>query len=248
MTSIFAADKKASELFTRYQCSLRFTDKILGGIPKNPKTIEGWIRSQAGVDSEEEIKQMMLRTLIDLGAEVTPEMSYEELTEASEKLAAVKQTNGFKINSQGLYIEDRQVKAMIKEAVAILYPWGSKDSNGKDIGKWGVTKKAARSYLAETVFVNPAQINLCKDDEPVREPDGTEMMIIHASGPRGKVNSLSYSEYVENAELSFYVDVLRDSIQTEYWPEIWVFCEQNGLGASRSQSYGKFEVTQWDKI
>jgi len=231
MTSVFAQHK--AEIFTTYRAQLTFRSKLLGGIPKDPKIIEGWLRSKAGISSEEEVRQAMLRTLVELGAEVRPDMTFEELQEASKHLAAVKQTNGFKRDTDGLYIEDRQIKAMIKESVNILYA-------GE---RWGKTKKGPRNFTAERVFVSPERIHLGKAD-----PDGVEMMIIHASGPTGPIHSLSYSEYVEQPVITFDVMVTKDEIAHENWPEIWLHAEENGLGANRSQSFGRFDVTGWEQL
>src|SRR3990167_2066891 len=186
--SIFA--ETTASLFTTYACEIKLRSKMLGGIPKSPNIIEGWLRSKAGINEDEEVRQAMLRTLVELGAEVTPEMSYQQLEEASKSLAAVKSTNGFKQNEDGLYLEDRQIKAMLKEAVNILYAGD----------RWGKTKKGPRNFTAERVFIQPAEISLGR-----REPDGVELMIVHASTPQGPRSSLSYHEYVEGAVLEFSV-------------------------------------------
>src|SRR3990167_8534943 len=101
MTSIFTE----TNLFTTYRCEIQMRGKLLGGIPKDPSVIEGWLRSKAGISDTEEDRQAMLRTLIELGAEVTPDMGYDQLVEASKALALTKNTNGFKRNASGLYIE-----------------------------------------------------------------------------------------------------------------------------------------------
>lgn len=230
MTSVFAA--RRTEVFTTYDVTIEFRSKLLGGVPKDPKVIEGWLRTKTGISNEEEIRQMMLRTLTDLGAEVSPSMTYEQLVEASEHLAASKQTNGFKRSPEGLYIEDRQIKAAIKESVNILYAGD----------RWGKTKKGPRNFTAERVFVSPERIHLGR-----MEPDGVEMLIVHVMRPQGPVSSLSYHEFVEKPECSFRVSVTRDEIDHENWPEIWLHAEENGLGACRSQSFGRFEVTKWAK-
>lgn len=229
MSSIFT-DRS---VFTTYHAEIKMRDKLLGGTPKSPDVIEGWLR-KAGVSQEEDLRQMLLRTLEELGAEVGPQMSYDDLVEASKKLAAIKQTNGFKRNSVGIYIEDRQVKAMLKEAVNILYA-------GKE--RWGVTKKGPRNFTAERLFISPSQINLGK-----AEPDGVELMMVHADTPMGPRSSLAYHEYVEQARFGFDVQVLNDEIEPEKWPNIWILCEENGLGACRSQSFGRFDVVAWDKV
>lgn len=228
MTSIF----DPSLVFTTYTCEIQFRNYILGGIPKSPDVIEGWLRTKAGITNEEELRQKMVSTLLELGAEIDPTWSYEEMVAASKKLAGVRSTNGFKINKDGLYIEDRQIKAAIKEAVNILFAGD----------RWGKTRKGPRSFTAERVFIDPQPaISLGK-----KEPDGVELMMVHAITPQGPRSSLAYHEYVDKPHLAFDVMVAQDAIDHELWPMIWTLCQENGLGAARSQSYGRFDVVKWE--
>lgn len=220
-------------IFSTYNVTLQFENKILGGIPKNPDVIEEWIRSKAGVTDEEEIRQMMLKTLVELGADVSAQSTYEELVEASNNLAASKQTNGFKVSSGFLVIEDRQVKALIRECTNILYA-------GE---RWGKTYKGPKSYVNERVFFSPQFISL-----GVTEPDGVELQIIHAQTPQGPRHSLSYSEYVYQPTISFEMKVLRDELKPQEWAELWELAQLEGLGASRSQSYGRFQLVTLEKV
>ena len=217
--------------FKAYNATLELRGKILGGTPKDPKIIEGWLRSKAGIDDEEEIRQAMLRTLVDLGLDPDPKAPYEQLKEASERLSTVKQTSGFKQDDGGLYIESRTVKAMLKESVNILFAGD----------KWGKTKKGPRNFFAERVFVNPDHIYL-----GVTEPTGVDLSIVHVNGPQGPKSSLAYHEYVERPTIEFEVKVLKDEIEPEHWPQIWVHAEENGLGASRSQGFGRFDIRKWE--
>lgn len=226
-------DQQSGGVFTNYRARIVFRDKIMGGTPKNPKLIEGWLRSKAGVTKVEENRMMMLRTLLELGADVTPDMSFEELEVASEGLAASKQTNGFKQDENGLYLESRTIKAMLKECCNILYAGD----------RWGKTKKGPRSFLAERVFVNPDKVRL-----GVMEPDGVDLFIGHTSGPKGPQSNLTYYEYVQRAEIEFEVMVLQDAIEHEHWPELWLAAQENGLGALRSQGFGRFDIEAWDVV
>lgn len=225
-------DTEAS-VFTTYQARLVFRDKIMGGTPKDPKIIEGWLRSKAGITDQEEVRRALLRTLLELGADVTPDMSYDELVVASEALAAIKQTQGFKRDANGLYIESRYIKAMLKECVNILYAGD----------RWGKTKKGPRSFLAERVFPNPDHISLGR-----MEPDGVELFIGHTTGPKGPQSNITYVEYVTGTEIEFTLMVARDAIEVEHWPEIWVLAQENGIGALRSQGFGRFDIMQWEPV
>lgn len=206
----------------------------MGGTPKDPKLIEGWLRAKAGItDDTGELRVALLRTLGELGADVNPDMSFEELEAASEKLAGVKETTGFKRGTYGLYIEARQIKAAMKESTNILYA-------GE---KWGATKKGPRSFLAERVFVTPDTTWLGRT-----EPDGIEMVVGHVSGPQGPRSTLGYHEYTRQSEIVFDVLVTRDSIEQGWWADLWEHMQENGLGALRSQGYGKFDIWAWDQI
>lgn len=228
---IFASQ---SSLFVRYRARLEFRDKLMGGVPHDPKLIEGWLRAKAGLtDDVDELRVALLRTMSEMGADVRPDMSFEEVQAASESLAGVKETTGFKRGEEGLYIESRQVKAMLKETTNILYA----------AERVGPTKKGPRSFLAERVFVSPDRIWLGR-----KEPDGVEMIIGHVSGPAGARSTLGYHEYVLRTSIEFDVLVARDAIPGEWWPDMWTHAQENGLGALRSQGYGRFDILQWDRV
>lgn len=238
--SIFAG--RHADLFTSYRVELTFRARLMGGVPKDPKVIEGWLRSKAGISDTEEVRQALLRTLIELGADVSGGETFDELVAASEALAAQRSTNGFKRDAGGLYIEARQVKAMLKESVNILFA-------GE---RWGRTKKGPKSYAAERLFIRPDRIHLDR-----QEPDGVEMVIGHVSGPQGQRSTLGYHEYVEHASIAFTLDstdaapgsgTVEDCVASEHWPLIWMHAEANGLGALRSQGHGQFAVTAFDRL
>jgi hypothetical protein len=205
----------------------------MGGTPRNPQVIEGWLRSKSGVTDEEEIQSMMRRTMVESGT-WRPDMTPEEIAEASKQVAALKETTGFKIDPEGgLYIEQRQIKAALKESTNILYAGD----------KWGPTRKGPKQFLAERVFVTPEHISLGR-----MEPDGVELVIGHIVGPQGPRSTLGYHEYVLRPILDFDVLVARDSILEEWWVDLWTHMEENGLGALRSQGYGRFDLLKWEKI
>src|SRR5215471_4389035 len=96
---------RTSKLFSRFRARMVFRDKLIGGVPKDPRLIEGWLRARAGLEDVQEIRQAMLRTLGELGVDVHEDMTFEQLEQASAALAARKQTTGFKLGEHGLYVE-----------------------------------------------------------------------------------------------------------------------------------------------
>ena len=81
----------------------------------------------------------------------------------------------------------------------------------------------------------------------VSEPTGIDLSIGHITGPQGPRSTLDYYEFVERPEVSFEVMVLEDRVPTESWPQIWRYAQENGLGAKRSQGFGRFDVLGWDR-
>ena len=248
MASVFAGD--VGEMYLYRKVTLQFRDRLMGGVPKDPKIIEGWIRTKAMVTDDEELRQMALRTLRELGADVNEGMTYEEAVAAAEAMAFEKHTNGFKRDEKGLYLEGRQIKAMLKENVNIVMGGERK----------GATSKGAKGYAAERVFVVEDRVYLDRT-----EPDGVEVMIGHISGPQGPRATLTNVEYVTKPQITFTIKEMlehrqskkdRDagierggaSLSDAEWRNIWLSAEENGLGAARSQSHGRFEVVKWEVI
>ena len=232
---IFSQTKEGLELFTLYAARIEFRNRVLGGIPKSPELVEAWLRSKAGIKDTEELRHAWLRTLYEMGVEdIREDMSFEEAIEASKKIAGSKATTGFKIDPrEGLYIESRQVKALLRENVNILYA-------GQRVGP---TKKGPKAYAAERVFFEPRCLYL-----GAPEPQGIELMIGHVTGPQGPRSTLTYHEYVDRGAFDFTVMVTEDSIPADWWPRVWMLAENNGLGACRSQGFGTFDIVKWDKL
>lgn len=252
MPGIF--DDVASDVFVTYRARLRFRDRVIGGTPSNPKLIEGWLRAKMGVSQQDEVRSLTAQTLRELGLEGEvfdgdENIRFETLAAASEAIAAKSNTTMFKRDHAGLYIESRAVKAMLKEATAIMYP-GSVNGKASEremgaparVHKWGQTGKAPSSAASEWVFVNPDHIGL-----GVTEPSGIDLSIGHISGPQGKRSTLDYYEYVAGSTIAFEVLVLQDRVPAERWPQIWRYAQEMGLGAKRSQGFGRFDIERWER-
>lgn len=216
-----------SDLFTRYRVTLRIAHRIMGGTPKDPKVIEGWIKTKMGLADGAELRALVARTMIDMGHDLAEGATPEQIDQAIAATVADKNTNGFKFDADGLYVESRTVKAMLKENVNILF--GAQ--------KFGPTRKGAKGYVAERVFVEEDRLHLGRT-----EPDGVELFIGHVTGPQGPRATLTYYEYCERPELAFTIMSLQDCITPPQWEQIFEQAEQNGLGSLRSQGYGRFTL------
>jgi hypothetical protein len=217
----------------RYNVHLR-VGTLAGGVPSDPNVAEGWLRTKLG-DSDEQIRELVATTMAERG------MSLEEATAEVNRL---KHLNGFKREeSQGLYIEGRQIKAMLKEACSIAVASGKMAQRG-----WGKTNKGLLSFVAEHVFVPDERVFIHLEDESgnlvnAKEATGVNQKFVHTYRGAG----IQYEEYVEGAHLQFVV-MADYQFTREDWGMMWLTAEQEGLGASRSQGYGRFKILGWDLL
>jgi hypothetical protein len=186
----------------------------------------------------------------DLG--VDADALLEEITEdalaemavgkAAKDLAGL---NMFKKTEEGvMYIEGRQLKAALKEAVAVAANAGKITTKG-----WGKPdnasyKKGIKSWFPEHVFVVDDILPLYREDgAPIYKPDETLQKFVHTH--RG--DAISYEECVRNAVIRFRVKTDCD-LTEEQWAMVWLTGQDQGLGASRSQGFGTYRVTDWQKF
>lgn len=225
--SVFA-DHRTTIYRTVYQASI-LVDELHGGIPQDPRLVEGWIRKNLGAGNEELIADMVAETLIERGA--TP----DQISDEDIAKVASQQVNGFKRlpDTGELYIEGRQIKAMLKEAANIAVGSGLLVAR-----QWGKTNKGLRSFFAEHIFVPEKRIGL-----GVTEPSGIHQRFVATFRGTG----IQLEEYVSDAKLSFTVATDWDWPK-DFWPTVWVIAEQNGLGASRAMGFGTFDVTDWTRL
>jgi hypothetical protein len=196
---------------------------IAGGTPTDPKVAEGWLRTKLG-DKDDLIREAVAQTMVERGVDAET---------AAKEVDNLKHLNGFRRDDQGLYIEGRQAKAAIKEAASVA------GASGKlPLKKWGLTNKGLLGYISEHVFVLEDRLHL-----GVNEPTGIVQRFVHTWRGSG----IQYEEYVEKAEITMTV-VTDHDFTAEQWAMLWLTGEQQGIGASRSQGFGRYEVTSWERL
>lgn len=206
----------------RWEGSLE-VHNIAGGIPTDPNVAEAWLKTKL-VAKDDLIREAVAEVMAERG------VSAEE---ATKLVADTRHLNGFKRDGHGLYIEGRQLKAAIKEAASVAVASGKLLPRG-----WGKTNKGLVGFVAEHVVVVEETLSL-----GVSEPTGVVQRFIKSFRGVG----IQYEEYVEKAHIDF-------TIATDYlfadkeWALIWLTGEQQGIGASRSQGYGRYTVTRWERV
>lgn len=251
--SVFADHQ--NEMFTRYDVELTLNDRMLGGLPGDPHMMRGWLKRSAtraaargaGANREqvrdETIRRDMLSTAQNLGYDVSDVSDEQDLDILEEKLIDLmgdQKITKFARSDEGICVEARAVKAMLKENSSICFPTAffSKETGEKLPTQNTRIGKGLKSYLAERVFIEPHLIPVDR-----KEPDSIQHKVTH--GPNGA--SLGLHEAIDNAVIRFQVLVKGDQVERSTWAEILSSAELNGLGACRSLGYGTFTVTKFEK-
>jgi hypothetical protein len=218
--------------------------RIAGGVPVNANVAEGWLRTKLGELSADVIRDQVAETMAKLGIsveEATEKVNanrhlnsfYREIERLDENGDPELDDEGNPLPPRGLYVEGRQIKAMLKEAVSVAVAAGKLTPRG-----WGTTNKGILSFVAEHVVVDDTVVFL-----GVQEPTATVQRFVHTF--RG--NGIQYEDVVDNAVLNF--TVLTDwEFDERTWAMIFLTGEEQGIGASRSQSFGRFRVTRFDRV
>jgi hypothetical protein len=136
-------------------------------------------------------------------------------------------------DTHGLYLENRNVKAMLKESANIVrkfYP----NAKGKS--------PPLKSQLAERVFVKPDRVYLGR-----AQPDGYLEKPIHVMTAQGPRTALKRVDHCDDVKLELALKVLDDGLITEkILRGILEHAAENGLGTDRSQGSGTFEILRFE--
>lgn len=209
---------------------------LAGGIPQDPNVVESWIKTKLrDIRSDAEIQEVIATTMAELGLD-----EEEAVKKASTQMVGM---NGFKRNETGLLVEGRQLKAAMKEAVMVAANAGKIET-----GKWGSPdnasyKKQIKGWFPEHFFIVEEYLNIYRDGEPVKIHDGVTQKFVHTH--RG--DSISYEQYVKDAIVPFTLKSDFE-LKEQQWAMIWLTGQMQGFGASRSQEYGRYEMTRWEQI
>lgn len=215
-----------------YDVEIKVKD-LHGGRPQDPRVVEGWIKSKIQ-NNDERLRQLVSEAIQDLGFDEEDLKDPRKIEEAITT-AGKKNLNGFYRIPSGehkgeLAVEGRQIKAMIKEATNIAFPWKS----GKGRKYQG---KGMKSAVAEHIFIVEDFIPL-----GVKEPDGVDVRFSATTTGR---RAITREEYLESVVIPFTMVTDMD-LKDKDWAQIFVTAEMQGFGTSRSQGYGTFETIKFD--
>ena len=235
----------ALHLYNYYDVRLTMNGKLMGGIPKSPDVIENWIAFH--LDDTHRLDQLAAQTADAIGmvkpdalvATAAHQSAMQTTALTDEQLEEIKQYNwcGFHSDDNGLLLEGRCIKAMFKEAANIL--------------KKKLNLTALKARIAERLFVLEPSIPL-----GVTKPDGNLESMVHAMTPQGPINALSRTDYVTAPTLAFTCKIVDEALadkdkKYQFAPQALLevlldYGTELGIGANRSQGYGRFTVDSID--
>ncbi len=212
-------------LYNRWRVQCAFREWLVGGMPRNADLIEAWVKAGTGHNDDKTKK------LIQENAELV-------VNEVAEKM-----WTGFPEDKDGIFLPTRQIKAMLKQSGSLL--------------RLTEKKRGSKQILAEGLEVVAISTNgkpAHRDRIRLPEVTGMHEQAIHVKTPAGPRSALKRFDYVSKPVLNFEIWVLKtDSKEKRHIGEtelvdILTHGQENGLGASRSQGYGKFDVVEFQSL
>lgn len=208
-------------LYDVYTVTIQVRDRVCGGMPRNKELIRTWVESTTGYSDE-----------------VTEKLTQENADLVINEVAE-KSWIGFPEDKDGLFIPARNVKACLKQSASLL----------------GITKKkrGSKQILAEGMEVK-SSVGGDRIHLNTAKADGTDESAIHVMTAQGPRTALRRMDYVTKPMITFSVWVLKTAPQESRHIgeseliEILTHAQENGLGASRSQGEGKFDVVEFQKV
>lgn len=231
----------------RATVGIRFCADVHGGIPAvNLSDVDLQVAADDPTsDQAQTVAKRKDLMAVWLRTKLADKMTEDEIAELAEKTfdeafneASEAKSCTFKSTDEGvLYLEGRQVKALIKEA-------GSRMGFGKAVKG---QRPSLKQDLHEAVHVDEDVLLLTRDGEQITSPDGVETRPIHVMGPQGPRTAIKSVDYVTRAEIRFTCRVLKHcGVTVDVLKQILAFAQDLGLGADRSQGAGKFEVIEFE--
>lgn len=235
--AIFAED--IGSQYADYRVQIQVRELLIGGVPSDPSVIRKWLETRLGL-GDAALDELLSATV----AERNGPMSAEEKVDAIMASDGAPSITGFKrdVITGELVYEGRCMKSALKESMNSSFP-GTDWPGKKDRAETKPLRKGLMRYAAEAVHVDDYSIGL-----GVKEPTRVEEHIKHPMTPTGPISTISRVEVVERPTLTFTVKVRDDFLPRAAWGRIWQTAEEIGIGAERSQGYGKFDLVEFDRM
>ena len=135
------------------------------------------------------------REILEKWIESKGEMPREPMAEKEQVLDLTEETEqvwcGFRANGKGIYLRDFQIEAMLKTSGTTLSIF--------------VNKRGSKTIAQNGLHISPREIHFTGK----KEPDGYDDIAGHVMTPQGKRSILKRCDYVQGAEITFQIKLLK---------------------------------------
>ncbi len=206
---------------SRYRVRLHI-DHLVGGIPRDPTIIASWLAGRG----------------VKTNVEAVAKAEAEDIMAAQER-----SWKGFKQDSVGVYIEDRNIKGLLKQAARAL------EMSKKKVDKEHVYIPAVLKKVSDNLLVEPRKIYPTRNLKKFQSPDGSEERAVHAMTAQGPRTGLKRSDYLDDVELEFFLSPSHADLTQRVLHSLVEYASfYLGIGSDVSQGDGKFQLVAFDKL
>ena len=207
---------------------IQVTDKLLAGKPANLDAANAMLKAR-GLEDKMETAEMI--------TDPTLRQEAADKIAKDEGLCEFSRRDG----KPGIWMPSNNIKAGLKENWSVI---GLR-----------MTVRGSRGALAEGLFVAglgdaPSERDWIYLGE---KPDGVYTAVAHTTGPSGPMSSIKRHEFVSAPKITFDVMIanavsVADKISDDELAQTLVHFQDHGLGACRSQGFGKFTVVSVQEV
>jgi hypothetical protein len=237
-------EKVEGDLYDVYHVKIKFENMILGPAPASLDAL------LAKLNSAKSRKLIPESVLENFKAEMVARYAVAEqarvamLTREAEggeeedapKPNAVKDVEAkglsvFMIDWDGIYLESRAVKSMIRDVMSMqsVFTQHGREKTFHNLG----------------LFVRPAILRFTRDGKTLMAPDDVRHYPAILKGPNGAQNAIVSNEFLVEPYLEFQVLLTRyGRINQSHLIRCLAAAKLVGLGARRSQGFGQFTIEE----
>lgn len=258
-------------LYDWWRVSYDLRNEFMAGVPANPAILEAWLRTRLkkaledGRILESELIDLLRTTLVETktvsdatyragkwydndGEPIEDEVIDAMIDEAIQRCE--RGMSVFKEDDVGIYIESRQVNSMLRE--------------GFSVDRLFVSKLGTKNAFQHRMFVEPLRIRFMRDGQPLQQADERRQEPMHSH----QNTALKSTDLVKPpARLTFWIKLAKSvpdakakddedgkkkpGIRTsiiERLEDVLLLAQDSGLGACRSQEYGKLDLVEFELL
>lgn len=211
----------AEQHWRTIRVEIQIRDRILGGKPSSLDAAQAMLKARG-------LEEFMAQAedIVDPTARAL----------AAERVAADEGKCEFsrRLDKPGIWIPSNNIKAGLKENWSVL---GLRNQ-----------VRGSRGAMAEGMFVVGPGDSTESDWVYIAEkPDGVQQGVAHTTGPSGPIAAIKRNEFVLRPRIVFHImianaNAVSDKIGDDELAKTLVHFAEHGLGANRSQGYGKFDI------